>query len=67
MGALPVGIAGFGTREAAAVVVLGALGIASEQALAVGLLYGVAGVLQGVLVAPAYLATLTWSGAGGRG
>ena len=60
MGALPLGWGGFGAREAAAVVVLGAVGAAPGEATAAGLLYGLSAVLQGVLSAPLFLA------AGGR-
>ena len=56
MAALPIGVAGFGAREAAAVVVLGYVGIAPDQAFAVGLLYGLAAVAQGILAAPLFLA-----------
>ena len=60
MGALPLGWGGFGAREAAAVVVLGAVGAAPGEATAAALLYGLSAVLQGVLSAPLFLA------AGGR-
>ena len=56
MAALPVGIAGFGTRELAAVLVLGLLGVPGDQATATALLYGLAAVVQGVLAAPLFLA-----------
>jgi hypothetical protein len=46
MAALPIGLAGFGIRDAAAIVVLGALAVPSEQAVAIGPLYGVAGVIK---------------------
>jgi hypothetical protein len=55
MGAVPLGWGGFGAREAAAVVVLGALGEAPEQATTTGLLYGVSAVLQGIAAAPLFL------------
>ncbi|MEI7968780.1 MAG: lysylphosphatidylglycerol synthase transmembrane domain-containing protein [Betaproteobacteria bacterium] len=55
MAALPVGIAGFGTRELAAVAVLGLAGVGAEQAAATGLLYGTLGVIQGTLAAPLFL------------
>lgn len=55
MGALPIGVAGFGTRELAAVAVLGLAGVPADQAAATGLLYGVLGVTQGVLAAPLFL------------
>ena len=56
MAALPIGVAGFGAREAAAVVVLGYAGVPSDQAFLVGLLYGLAAVVQGILAAPLFLA-----------
>lgn len=55
MGAMPLGWGGFGARELSAVVVLGALGIAPEQATVTGLLYGISAVLQGVLAAPLFV------------
>ena len=56
MAALPIGVAGFGAREAAAVAVLGVAGVPGDQAFAVGLLYGLAAVVQGILAAPLFLA-----------
>lgn len=56
MAALPVGYAGFGTRELAAVLVLGFLGVPGDQATAAALLYGLAAVAQGILAAPLFLA-----------
>jgi uncharacterized protein (TIRG00374 family) len=41
---------------AAAVAVLGYAGVAPDQAFAVGLLYGLAAVVQGILAAPLFLA-----------
>lgn len=55
MAALPVGVAGFGTRELAAAVVLGAVGVPADQATATALLYGLAAVVQGVIAAPLFL------------
>lgn len=55
MAALPIGVAGFGTRELASVAILGALGVSGELAAGTGLLYGVCGVLQGILAAPLFL------------
>jgi uncharacterized membrane protein YbhN (UPF0104 family) len=55
MASLPVGVAGFGTREVAAVIVLGSLGVPSEQATATALLYGLQTVVQGILSAPLFL------------
>ncbi len=57
MAAVPLGIAGFGTRELAAVAVLGLAGVPPATAAATGLLYGVLGVAQGVLSAPLFLRT----------
>jgi len=51
---LPIGIGGFGTREVAAVVILGMAGVAGEQAVATSLLYGLASVVQGILAAPLF-------------
>ena len=56
MAAVPLGVAGFGTRELAAVVVLGFLGVSADQATAASLLYGLTAVVQGVLFAPLFLA-----------
>jgi hypothetical protein len=55
MGAVPLGWGGFGAREAAAVVVLGAIGVAADQATAAALLYGLSAVLQGIGGAPLFL------------
>jgi uncharacterized membrane protein YbhN (UPF0104 family) len=55
MAALPIGFAGFGTRELAAVAVFGALGIPADQATATALLFGVCVIAQGVLAAPLFL------------
>ena len=55
MAALPIGVAGFGTRELAAVAVLGLAGAGPDTAFATGLLYGVLGVLQGIAAAPLFL------------
>jgi hypothetical protein len=55
MGALPLGIAGFGTRELGAVVVLGFLGVPSDLATATSLLYGFTAVVQGVIASPLLL------------
>jgi hypothetical protein len=54
MAALPIGVAGFGTRELAAVVVLGFAGVSSGQATATSLLYGIAAVVQGIAAAPLF-------------
>ena len=54
MGALPLGWGGFGARELGAVVVLGVLGVAPEQATVTGLLYGLGAVLQGLAAAPLF-------------
>jgi len=55
MAALPIGVAGFGLREAAAVVVLGVLGVPADQAMASAVLYGVCALIQGLLAAPLLL------------
>ena len=55
MGALPLGWGGFGARELGAVVVLGVLGVAPEQATVTGLLYGLSAVLQGLAAAPLFV------------
>lgn len=44
--ALPIGFGGWGTREAAAVAVLGLVGVAVPLALSVGLIYGLFGLIQ---------------------
>jgi hypothetical protein len=56
MAAVPIGIAGFGTRELAAVMVLGVAGLPGDQATATALLYGFTTVMQGLLAAPLFLA-----------
>lgn len=43
---LPVSFGGWGTREAASVVALGALGVGAPQAVAVSMLYGLAALVQ---------------------
>lgn len=58
MAALPIGYAGFGTRELAAVVVLAVAGVPADAAAATGLLYGIGGLLQGVLGAVFFLVPL---------
>ncbi len=55
MAALPLGVAGFGTRELAAVAVLGAAGVPPDLAAGTGLLYGLCGVIQGAAAAPLFL------------
>jgi hypothetical protein len=55
MGAVPLGWGGFGAREAAAVVVLGAISVPADQATAAALLYGISAVVQGALAAPLFL------------
>ncbi len=55
LAAVPVGVAGFGTREFAAVLVLAFFGVPGDQATAISLLYGLAAVVQGVLAAPLFL------------
>lgn len=55
MGAMPLGWGGFGAREAAAVVVLGAISVPADQATTAALLYGISAVLQGAGAAPLFL------------
>jgi hypothetical protein len=55
MAALPLGVAGFGTRELGAVLVLGFLGVPADQATAASLLFGLTIVVQGLLGAPLFL------------
>ncbi|HTS52269.1 MAG TPA: lysylphosphatidylglycerol synthase transmembrane domain-containing protein [Burkholderiales bacterium] len=53
--ALPIGVGGFGTRELAAVIVLGLAGVPADLAAATALLYGMAALVQGILAAPLLL------------
>ena len=46
MATLPISFGGWGTREAAAVLALGAFGVAAPLALGIGLLYGLAALAQ---------------------
>ena len=55
MAAVPLGVAGFGTRELAAVGVLGLLGVSSDRAAGTGVLVGVCGVIMGIMAAPLFL------------
>ena len=55
MGAVPLGWGGFGAREAAAVVVLGAIAVPADQATTAALLYGISALLQGAGAAPLFL------------
>ncbi len=55
MAALPLGVAGFGTREIAAVTVLGMAGVSPGLAAGTSVLFGLVGVLQGMLAAPLFL------------
>lgn len=55
MAALPLGVAGFGTRELATVAVLGTAGVPADLAAGTGLLYGLCGVIQGAAAAPLFL------------
>ena len=57
MAAVPHGVAGFGTRELAAVAVLGLAGVPADVAAGTGLLYGMLCVIQGVLAAPSFVKT----------
>lgn len=63
MASVPIGVAGFGTRELAAVPVLALAGVSSDLATATSLLYGLCAVIQGVLAAPLFLGALRRSGA----
>ena len=54
MAALPVGVGGWGTREAAAVAALAPFGVAASAAVGVGVVYGVYGLAQGALGALAF-------------
>lgn len=47
--ALPIGVGGWGTREAASALVLGAFGASREAAVACAILYGLFATLQGLL------------------
>jgi uncharacterized protein (TIRG00374 family) len=55
MAAVPLAVAGFGTRELAAVLVFGSVGVLPEQAAACALLYGACILLQGMLASPLLL------------
>lgn len=55
LAALPLSFAGFGTREFAAVFVLGFAGVPSGQAVATALLFGLCAVIQGIISAPLFL------------
>lgn len=63
MAAIPIGVAGFGTRELAAVPVLALAGVPADLATATSLLFGLCMVIQGVLSAPLFLGALRRSGA----
>jgi glycosyltransferase 2 family protein len=49
LAALPVSVGGWGTREAAAVMTLGAFGASRDLAIAAAILYGLFAALQGLL------------------
>ncbi|HTH40836.1 MAG TPA: lysylphosphatidylglycerol synthase transmembrane domain-containing protein [Rhodocyclaceae bacterium] len=49
LAAVPLSVGGWGTREAASALVLGALGAPKEQAVAAAVLYGLFAALQGLL------------------
>ena len=49
LAALPLGVGGWGTREAAAALVLGAFGASRDAAVACAILYGLFATLQGLL------------------
>jgi glycosyltransferase 2 family protein len=55
MAAVPIGVAGFGARELAAVFVFGFLGVPGDQATATALLYGIAALIQGLAATPLFL------------
>lgn len=55
--AMPVGIGGWGTREAASALMLGAFGATHETAVACAILYGLFATLQGLLGALSLLHT----------
>jgi uncharacterized membrane protein YbhN (UPF0104 family) len=52
MAAIPTGLGGWGTRELAAIVLLGGLGQPAELAAATGILYGLCALAQAVLAVP---------------
>lgn len=52
MAAVPLGFGGWGTRELAAIVVLGAFGVSAEKAAASAILYGLCAVAQAALATP---------------
>ncbi len=54
MAAVPLGVGGWGTRELAAVAILGLAGLPGEQAFALAVLYGVSATLQ------AFAGALVW-------
>jgi hypothetical protein len=58
MAALPIGYAGFGTRELAAVAALAVAGVPAGAAATTGLLYGIGALLQGVLGAAFFVVPL---------
>lgn len=58
MAALPIGYSGFGTRELAAVAVLAVASVPADAATATGLLYGIGGLLQGMLGAAFFVVPL---------
>ena len=55
LAALPISVGGWGTREAASALVLGALGAPKELAVAAAVLYGLFAALQGLLGATTLL------------
>ena len=48
--ALPISIGGWGVREGVMIFVLGLLGIAPEQALAISIIYGFAGMIIALMM-----------------
>lgn len=54
MAAVPLSFGGWGTREVAAVAVMGAVGIGAQHAAATSILYGVSATIQAALAAPLF-------------
>lgn len=55
MAAVPLSFGGWGTREVAAVAVMGAVGIGAQHAAATAILYGVSATIQAALAAPLFM------------
>jgi uncharacterized membrane protein YbhN (UPF0104 family) len=56
-GALPLSYGGFGARELAALVTFPLVGLSADLGLAASALYGVVGIVLGMLAAPAFVIT----------